>query len=195
LAALADAFVGDEGAFAAVRAGPVPDAEAFLQGLAAEVGIEVGAPCHDRAGACIATSIRARGARQCQWCRPCGSSAKARVERFCDDAHAARHATLPGHAHALVQLLDFDFQGIAGPVHAAGADQQGIGIALHRAARALGHRPARAGSIERDVERAVIERIAPAAFLVIGENTLPMKAMMVSPWRPHWLIASTYHQP
>lgn len=82
-----------------------------------------------------------------------------------DQADAPAHAARDGHG----DLVELDHQRVAAPAHRARADDEVIGAAIHGAAPALGHRPARAArAVERDVDRAVIEWIAPPARLIIG---------------------------
>lgn len=93
-----------------------------------------------------------------------------RIERFRIYAHRSAYATPPRDTEALVAFLDVDFQCFAGPANTARPDAKRIAFLLDGAAPSLGHRPAVLRSVERDIERCVVHRIAPTAGLVIGRE-------------------------
>ena len=98
-----------------------------------------------------------------------------RVERFGMHPYRSAHTAAEGVEQPLVALFYGDFEHIAVPAHRAGADLQIVFVAAHRLAPALGHHPAMAGTIQRDIDAGMIERVAPAAALVIGAENAAQK--------------------
>jgi hypothetical protein len=106
------------------------------------------------------------------------------VQRLGKHPHTPHHGPLPRHEQPRVALDNVDGQRLAVPMHRARPDLEVAGIARHRAAAAFGHHPAVLRAIERDIERGMVERIAPPALLVIGREDRAQKGDDCQPVLP-----------
>lgn len=171
------AFVDYCDLFADMRPRPVPALEAVLDWLAAVIAIEIAAavpsdigllhlhldPCTRRNGLPAVTP---------GWVEFEASF----VEHFGVQDDLPLHATSPWNTQADIAFLDVDNQAVLIPAHRAWADVQRIAFLSRVARAALGHHPARAFAVERDVEAAMVERNIAARLLVIGRENAADKA-------------------
>ena len=157
-----------------MRARPVPGVETGLQRLRPAIVIEIGLAAPADAGrGHLHLDPRARG-KAVPDVVLMGIEREGRaVQGLGIDPHRACHLALPRHEQARVAFMDVDGERPVLPAYRARPDPEVRGIALHRAAAPLGHRPARLRAVERDIERGMIERIAPPAALVIGREHAP----------------------
>ncbi len=170
-AVAAFAFVGDRDLFPDVRAAPVPALESVLDRLAAMIAVEIAAAAPRNAGLLhLYLDPRARGDGL-----PAVTTGEieleaAFIEHFGVQDDLPLHSPPPRNAKANVAFLDVDDQSVPLPPHRARADLQGVTLLTRVGGAALGHHPARAFAIERDVEAAMVERNVAARFLVIGRK-------------------------
>ena len=98
------------------------------------------------------------------------------VEQFRRQDDLPLHAPTPRYAQTNIAFFDVDDQPVLVPAHRAWADLQAVALLGCIAHAALGHDPARALAIKRNVEAAMVDRNIAARFLVIRRKDAADKA-------------------
>jgi len=158
-AVAAFAFIDYRHLLADMRSGPVPALEAVLDRLAAMIAVEIAAavPCnvgllHLHLDPCVRRDgLPAMAAGGVEF-------EAAFVEHFGMKDDLPFHPPPPRDTKADIALFDIDDEAVLVPAHRAWADAQCIAFLPRIRSSALGHHPARAFAVERDVEAAMVER-------------------------------------
>ncbi len=170
-AVAAFAFVGYRDLLADMSAAPVPALEAVLDRFAAMVAVEIAAavprdvgllhlhfdPCArgDGLPAMAASGVELKAAF---------------IEHFWVKDDLSLHPPPPRNTEADVAFLDVDDQAVLVPTHRARSNVKRIAFLLCFGRSPLGHHPAPALAVERDVEAAMVERNVAAGFLIVGRK-------------------------
>jgi len=150
-----DCSVGD------VSARPVPTREGMFERLVASVRVDIGGaePAQHRPLQHDLDSC-ARRDRAPPMPAMCVEHERRAGNGLRMNPHLAPHAARDRHTH----FVDRDRQRVIAPREGARADRQGRGRAVNGAAAAFGERPPLVPlAVDRDIERAVIERVGGAA--------------------------------
>lgn len=171
------AFVNDGNLLGDMRARPMPALEAVFDGFAAMVAVEIGAafPRYVR--------LLHLDLDRCPWGNglPMVTALRiqletAVVEQFGRQYDLALHPPTPWDAQTDIALFDVDDQPVLVPTHRAWSDLQAVALLGCFAHAPLGHDPARALAIKRDVKAAMVDGDIAARLLVIRRKDAADKA-------------------
>lgn len=171
------AFVSHRDLLPNMCATPMPALEAVLDWFAAMIAVEIAAAVPRNVGLLhLYLNPGARGDCLPEMVASGVEFEAALIEHFGVQYDLPLHPPPPRNAQADIAFLYVDDEAALVPPHRARADTQAIALLPRISRSALGHHPARAFAIERDVEAAMVEWNITTRLLVIRRKDAADKA-------------------